>query len=317
MMRMFHHLKAARLIDWRACILTAAILCLLTSARAEDDSTNTPELPARRAMNISQEIEAEYSYLGGATTRRGSTDYGSVTEQHSDVKYVLSPQVTKTLLLRFGAEWQRFDFGVPNHAPIPDLLQQFNAVIGCDYQLADQWLLRVDLQPGVYSDFQDISWRDFNMPVVVGGVYLKSADVQFILGMLVDVRSQYPVLPAAGVRWQMTDEWTLDLVLPHPRIEYEANEKLTVYCGADFQAGMFTIGDHFGQDHGNPKLDHASLDYLEIRLGPGLAWKVLSNFTVEIAGGMMLYREYRYVNENTILRSHDAPYVSIACHARF
>ena len=299
------------------CALSLAILWAVSSSRAEDNPPPAIKTPARKAMNIAQELDADYSYVGGAQLQRGHTDYGSLTEQLGEVKYVFSPQVTRDFLLRVGAEWRRFTFGIPDHAPVPDVLQQVSAVIGCDFQLADRWLVRAELQPGVYSDFSDISWRDANMPLIVGALFLKSADLQFVIGLQVDVRSEYPVLPAAGARWKFAEEWTLNLIMPSPRIEYEANEKLVLYAGANVESGTFKVSDRFGQHHGDPKLDHASLDYFEIRTGPGLVWKVLPDVTVEIEAGAMLHREFRFVDEDTTIRSHAAPYGQIACHARF
>ena len=124
---------------------------------------------AANPMSISEELDAEYSYVGDAKTRGAGLNIGSIDEHSADVKYVVSPQVNKDLLLRFGFEWQRFSFGVPDHAAVPRVLQQASGVLGFDYQIADEWLLRMEVEPGIYSDFRDISWRDFDAPLVIGG----------------------------------------------------------------------------------------------------------------------------------------------------
>ena len=166
---------------------------------------------ADNSMAISEELDAQYTYVGGAATRGAGPHVGSVSEHSADVKYVFSPQVTKDVLLRFGCEWQRFSFDVPGDAPIPDTLQQVSAVIGLDYQLGDQWLVRAELEPGMYGDFENSTFRDFNAPLVLGAAYLADADLQWFFGLRVDLRSNYPVLPAPGVRWKFADEWTLNL----------------------------------------------------------------------------------------------------------
>src|SRR6266478_5951721 len=181
---------------------------------------------AANSMSVSQELDTEYSYTGGVNIRGGGVNVGSVDEQSADLKYVVSPQVNNDLLLRVGFEWQRFSFGVPDHAPVPAALQQASLVLGFDYQLTDEWLMRVEVQPGVYSDFRDITWRDVDAPLVIGGAYLASPDLQWFFGLRVDARTQYPVLPAAGVRWKFSDQWTLDFMLPKPRLEYDVTEKL-------------------------------------------------------------------------------------------
>jgi opacity protein-like surface antigen len=268
-------------------------------------------------MTISQEVNAEYVYVGGATTRGAGREVGSVDENNADIKYVVSPQITKDLLLRFGVEWQRLSFGVPNDAPVPGLLQQISAVWGVDYQFAEQWLLRVEAQPGLYSDSSDVRWDNLDVPVVLGAAYLKSPDLQWFFGLRVDARSQYPVLPAAGVRWKFSDEWTLNFVLPNPRLEYDVNERLQFYCGAGLDAGTFRVANNFGRDHGLAKLDNAVVDYTEIRIGVGAAWNVLPNVTVDAGAGYLPYRSFDFFDRDIVFRSHNAPYGQVACHARF
>ena len=84
---------------------------------------------ASNPMSISQELDAQYSYVGDAKTRGPGLNAGSIDEHSTDIKYVISPQVNRDLLLRFGLEWQRFSFGVPDHAAVPRVLQQVSGVL--------------------------------------------------------------------------------------------------------------------------------------------------------------------------------------------
>lgn len=265
------------------------------------------------SMGVSQELDAEYGYVAGAHTRNA----GKVDENSADVRYVISPQITKDLLLRIGAEWERFDFGVSEHLPIPDLLQQASLVLGFDYQFADLWIMRAEVEPGVYSDFRDVNWNDVDVPLYLGAVYLKDPDLQWIVGLRMDLRSHYPVLPGIGVRWKYADQWTLNLIFPKPRLEYELSNTLLLFFGAEMQGGTFRMSEHFGTTRGNPKLDNAVLDYTELRIGPGCSWKPLPNLTVEAGVGFMPYRNMDFFDQSVEIRSYNAPYGQITCHARF
>jgi len=272
---------------------------------------------AANPMSVSEELDAVYSYVGDANTRGVGLSHGEIDEQSSDLKYVVSPQVNKDLLLRFGAEWQRFSFDVPDHAAMPRLLQQASGVLGFDYQVADQWLMRVECEPGIYGDFENINWRDFNAPLVIAGIYLADADLQWLLGIRVDVRCEYPVLPVAGVRWKFADQWTLNLMLPSPRLEYAVNDRLTLYTGGGVEAGTFATGETFGTEHGEPKLDGAIVDFFELRLDAGFSWKLTPSVTVEAEVGYMPYRWFDFSEPDIDFRSYNAPYGQLACHARF
>ncbi len=272
---------------------------------------------ASNPLLLSQELDATYCYEGSATTMAGDRHVGSLTEHYADLKYVVSPQVGQKLLWRFGAEWQRFSFGVPDGVSLPKTLQQISAIIGCDYQLADQWLLRVEVQPGVYSDFEQVNWHSVDVPVIVGAAYLHNADLQWFFGVLMDPRCEYPLLPSVGVRWKFADQWTLNLQMPTPRLEYEATDNLKVYLGLGIKVGTFVVNNHFGTDHGLPQLNGATVDYYEARFGPGVSWKVLPNVTLEMEGGFVLGRWWDFYDARLQFASRQAPYVQIACHARF
>jgi opacity protein-like surface antigen len=272
---------------------------------------------AANPMSVSEELDAVYSYVGDANTRGAGLKHGEIDEQSSDLKYVVSPQVNRDLLLRFGAEWQRFSFDVPDHAAVPRLLQQASAVLGFDYQIADEWLMRVEVEPGIYGDFENINWRDFDAPLVIAGIYLADADLQWLLGIRVDVRCKYPVLPVAGVRWKFADQWTLNLMLPSPRLEYAVNDRFTLYTGGGVEAGTFATGETFGTEHGEPKLDGAIVDFFELRLDAGFSWKLTPSVTVEAEVGYMPYRWFDFSEPDIDFRSYNAPYGQVACHARF
>jgi hypothetical protein len=240
-----------------------------------------------------------------------------LSELNSDVKYVVSPQISKDLLLRIGAEWQRFSFPVRQHPAEPDTLQQLNLILGLDNQFADQWLMRLELEPGLYSDFSGLGWRSFNAPLKVGFAYLVDADLQWFFGLRVDVRSQYPVFPAAGVRWKFSDVWTLDMQLPKPRLEYDVNDKLQTWLGLGILAGTYVVGNHYGDARGLPQLNHATLDYTEVRLGPGFSWKARPDLTLEAEAGYVLYQTWDFFDQHIHPSSEPLPHLQLAVHARF
>jgi len=272
---------------------------------------------AANPMSVSEELDAVYSYVGDANTQGARMNHGEVDEQSSDLKYVISPQVTKDLLLRFGAEWERYSFDVPDHAPVPRLLQQVSGVLGFDYQIADEWLMRVEWEPGIYGDFENINWRDFDAPLVIAGIYLANADQQWLLGIRVDVRCEYPVLPVAGLRWKFADQWTLNAMVPSPRLEYEANNRLTLYAGGGVAAGTYAMGETFGTANGEPKLNGAIVDYFELRVDAGFSWKLTPQVSLEAEAGFMPYRWFDFFDPNISYRSHNAPYGQLACHSKF
>ncbi|HUJ09698.1 MAG TPA: DUF6268 family outer membrane beta-barrel protein [Verrucomicrobiae bacterium] len=268
-------------------------------------------------MATAQEFDADFDYVAGAPTHLRGANIGSVEEFNAAARYAVSPAITKRLLLRLGAEWQRSDLRVPDNVPLPKTLQQASAIVGLDCQLTDQWLLRTELDPGIYSDFKDVSWRDVNAPFLLTAACVVDADFQWFVGLRLNLYSQYPVWPVLGLRWKFADEWTLNLILPHPRLEYDVNERLKLYLGGRVQGGTYRVSDDFGTDHGDPRLNHELLDQYELRVGPGVSWRLLRNMTIDLDVGYMVYREFNFFDHHVVLRSNPAPYGQIAWHLRF
>ena len=267
---------------------------------------------------LSGEYVAEETYVGSGDVQRNSQKSVRDFDEHDSIlRLVFTPRI-KPGVLRLGAEWERFVFGIPDGAPLPDTLQAVNLVIGLDTQLSDSILIRVEAQPGVYNTgFDDLS-DDFNAPFVAGGSYIFSPNLQLVLGVSVDIESKYAVLPAGGIRWKMAPQWVLNAVLPTPRLEFEMNSGLTLYAGANLKQANYRVGDDFGDNTGTPRLNHAVLTYTEVRTGAGLDWKISPVVTLTGEVGYQPYREFDFYRAH--IRYHQdggAPYGMISLHGAF
>ena len=267
---------------------------------------------------LSGEYVAEETYVGSGDVQRNSQKSVRDFDEHDSIlSLVFTPRI-KPGVLRLGIEWERFSFGIPDGAPLPDTLQAVNLVIGLDTQLSDSILIRVEAQPGVYNTgFDDLS-DDFNAPFVAGGSYIFSPNLQLVLGVSVNIERKYPVLPAAGIRWKMAPQWVLNAVLPTPRLEFEVNSGLTLYAGANLKQANYRVGDDFGDNTGTPRLNHAVLTYTEVRTGAGIDWKISPVVTLTGEVGYQPYREFDFYRAH--IRYHQdggAPYGMISLHGAF
>jgi hypothetical protein len=290
--------------------LASATLLMAASALADESSNWWP---------LTGEFTAEATYVGEGDVERGPRKaVRNFDEIDSDIHLVLTPR-TKFGVLRLGAEWERFSFGLPQNAALPNTLQSFSAIFGLDMQFSDSILVRVETQPGLYnSGLGHLFWDDFNMPFVIGGTYIFSPDLQLVLGVSVDVERKYPVVPAAGVRWKIGPQWLLDAVLPKPRLVYEVTRDVSLYAGATVRAATFRVDDEFGVSHGIPRLNHAVITYSEIRTGAGFDWKISPMITLTGEVGYQPYREFDFYRAE-VRYHHDggAPYGTISLHGAF
>ena len=267
---------------------------------------------------ISNQFDAEFSLTSGLRTDLGHDRHGDVSGLSGLVRDVVSVRLGDGPLLRVGFDWQRFSFALPNRAPLPNTLQSLTAVVGFDMQLFESWLVRIEAEPGFYSGSGDFSARDFNVPFVIGGSYIASADLQWIVGVSVDVNRAIPVFPAVGVRWKFADRWVLNGVMPRPRLEYEWSKELTLFGGADLRGSTFRVSRDFGDTHGDARLNRAVVDLTEIRAGVGASWKVSSWLQADIETGVVAYRDFDFHRADTNYESKGAAaYGQLVIGAKF
>jgi hypothetical protein len=269
-------------------------------------------------FRFSAEYNIEETYVGDSDVARGRHHVNDFDESNTLVSFVFTPRFSFGIL-RLGASYERYSFGFDNGWPLPNTLQAANLVVGLDTQLSDSILIRIEAQPGIYgAGMDDLEWDDANIPFLVGGTYIYSPTLQFVLGVSVDVNREYPILPGGGVRWKFAPQWVLNAVLPTPRLEYELNSAFTLFAGAVIKSQTFRMSDGLGTAGGLPELDRAVLNYSEVRTGLGFDWKITPAMTLTLEGGYLPYREFDF--HRTEVRYHHeegAPYGTIALHGAF
>ena len=112
--------------------------------------------------------------------------------------------------------------------------------------------------------------------------------------MSVDPQRKYPVLPGIGFRYKYNADWTLDFILPQPRIEYTLDKSVLLYAGGDIQGSTFRTDTDFGTTHGVSKLNNAWVDYTQIRVGVGASWKIRPELTLEVEAGIVPIQEFDF-----------------------
>jgi len=310
-------------------------------APAGADSTASPapaedfSAPPASPVTLSYDLDADASYVGDARTNFGRAGQGDVSEAQSSARLVLGMQKGgDSPIFRLGLSYERYDFGLSKGAPVPNILQAANLVVGVDFQAFNSWLVRLEADPGFYNDARSTAFRNFNVPFSLGGSYIASENLQWIVGLGGDFNRQIPVIPAIGVRWAVTDDLVIDAVLPTPRIEYSWSKALTLYVGCDLDDGTYRLDRHFGNGVGatvvkkevttqkiigyrivppfspqpiyqvtrqqvsttvpGPDLNNAVVEYDEVRIGAGFTWKASKAFTFEMEAGYLPYREFDF-----------------------
>src|SRR5687768_956031 len=138
--------------------LFGLVLAGLIASPLQAQTIAAPEAPERSA-----EWRTEFSVTGRSEIAEGSRRLGEIRHHFTLVEgAALIPLERKATLLA-GLSMRRFDFS-GSQADVPGSLTALAFKLGYARTLTSRWSLRAEIDPGLYSDFEDISGDDFNAP---------------------------------------------------------------------------------------------------------------------------------------------------------
>ena len=303
------------------CLVLTAAQAFAVQVETYSTSSKSVALVESEESSFSFEFDIEGTYVGDGDVERGERGdlvIRDFDEVQARVRFLLTP-MTKIGILRLGVQTERYAFSFGSTAAIPDDLHSTNLIVGLDTELSDSLLVRFEAQPGFYGvDFDDFGQDTFNVPFILGGTYIFNSGFQIVFGVGVDALRRNVVLPGGGVRWKFAPQWTLNAVIPTPRLEYEPNSNLVLFAGADIRSTSYRVEKNFGTLRGNTALNHASITYNELRVGGGLDWKLSTAIKLSVEGGFIPFREFDF--HRTQVRYHQdggAPYLRFGFHAAY
>jgi len=258
---------------------------------------------------------ASFTYAWPAAVRLGDDSLGEGDSLEMAVTWVESLGGGDTWDWLAGVHWRRQQFNEPDAVPLPDSLQAAAAVFGVHWRINERWRLRGEVQPGIYSDFQEITGSDVNVPVLLETAFRFHDRLEVGVQLNVDPFREFPVVGAAGVTWRMNDRWLLSLWIPRPQIEFAVDKHWTLFGGASLTGGSYRVGWRFGQDAGRPELGDAQIDFQEVRVGAGARIALANRFTLELAGGWVVDRRFDFHERDLVFQSDGAPYVQFSLGA--
>lgn len=270
-----------------------------------------------QAAEVSHQFSTGFSYSAPADLNIGTVNTGEMDAFHTDVSYLLRFKTSETYAWGAGFGWERSGFGLPAGVPLPNTVHALTLKFQNDWKFADQWNLRIDVRPGLFSDLEDIDGGDFNAPLTVGVSYTQSETLMWVAAVNVDFYRDMPIIGGLGVRWKFAEDWTLSLLLPKPTIEYQVNKAVTVFAGGELMGGAYRVAEDLGTRTGRANLDDEIVSYREIRVGAGLRAHLGKGLTVSTEAGWVVDRRFTYDDADLQLNGDGALYFGLSLNARF
>lgn len=284
-------------------------------------TTSVSLLPAQTAVaprlpDKPFEWRTELSFAGSSDLREGTINRGDLRHHSFRLDGVHTVPLGNGANYLIGASWRRFEFS-DSSAPIPESLDALTMKLGYSRPLSPQWTVLTEIDPGLYTDFKDISGDDFNAPVGLRVAYAVSRELQWLFGMNVDFRSSNPVIGGFGVRWQFARDWTLAFIIPEPRVEYALSPSVRLTAGASLRGGTFRVAENFGRRRGRAELDNQDIDFREITAGFGARWEVKPGLNVSATAGWMIDRRFEFDERDLLLNGDGAPLLRLSVIGTF
>jgi hypothetical protein len=260
--------------------------------------------------------QSRFSSSGAASIAEGSRPLGEIRHHHAAIEGATTLALGRDSAAIIGLGWRRFDFS-GSVADVPDSLSSLAMKLGYSRTLSPKWSLRAEIDPGVYSDFEDVGSDDVSVPFGMRILYAASRELQWAFALFVDTRSSVPVIGGVGARWQFAPKWTLLAFLPEPRVEYAAADNLTLFAGAGMRGGTFRVAEDFGRRRGRGQLDNQDVDFRELTVGAGARWKISPALSAGVSLGWMLDRRFEYESRDLLLNGDGAPTLQFSLSGSF
>jgi hypothetical protein len=289
----------------KAACATIALLFLGYAANAD---TNAPSAIAY-SVNVSHTFDSELE--------RHHIDYGDFSATLLRASAVRSWSPNEQWSWRAGPVFEYARFDADRQAPLPERGYVTALLLGGDWQINDRWGLHADIRPGLYSDFEDISFADFNAPFIAAVSYRVSSNFLAVLALGVNLRSDLGTIGGPGIRWRFAELWTLNLILPKPVVEFAVAPSVTLYGGGEWRSFSFRTAEDFTSPGGSRRLRDDDFSYRELRGLAGARWQPSRKFNVALEGGYAFDRRAEYRDASVELDGGSAPFLQISMGGAF
>lgn len=300
---------------------TVGLLCLATISLAsvalaqeayKETRTVASAAEARPALDI---FSADASYVFESKLHDHGVNFGDQDAFSGSLEYSHRFFLAGKIYLRAGFSYQRFEFG-NTFAPVPDHLQSIAGLVKLEYLVGNDVGAFLEFRPGFYTE-DHIGISSFDVPITGGRVFVLQPEKLFLFvgANVAFLRGEYPILPVAGLVWRPNKQWTVNAIVPEPRLIYSPNDRLSFWLGGQLTGGSYRT------DRDNTifpvKLRNAAVDYSEYRAGVGIEFHPTNAVSLNVGGGYVFTRRFNFERADEEFKADGAPYLRAALHAEF
>jgi opacity protein-like surface antigen len=273
-------------------------------------------LSAQEGNRLRLTASADYSYVAPGDTKFQGTSGRKSDAQSVNAGIGGSVPLSDRWFLPVGIGSGNFFLGSVPGTPIPDRIDTLRLSAGLGYRFNDQWSISAALGP-VFYRLDEIGTDDLGIAGGVNALYRVSPKLTWSFGIGFSPESDIPVLPAAGVRWNIQTNLTLNLMFPRPVLIYRVAPKVGLFAGGDFKFAVFRADKNTGDTIGQPAFNNALGTYHDFHLGAGVEYELIHGLFLSFEGGYSLGRELDYKRLDQTVTFDPTPYCQAGVRCRF
>ncbi len=120
------------------------------------------------------------------------------------------------------------------------------------------------LRPGFYTDLEDLELESLAFPGYLTFIKTLSPGFSGILGVEVRPGWELPVMPRAGIKWELADDLSLELTVPESQLTWDVDDVWFSYVNVEWHNMSYSLADDDGLDR-----ESITLDYTDASIGVG------------------------------------------------
>jgi opacity protein-like surface antigen len=261
-------------------------------------------------------FSVDYSYVGPRQTKFQGANLGNSEAQSVHASLAGAVALDEKWFIPLGISSANFFLDPAAGAPIPEEIHTLRLLGGLGYHLNDQWSIAASLGPALYR-LSDVDTGTLGLGGMIHALWRLRPDLTLAFGVGFNPDLDVPVLPAAGVRWNIRTNLTLNLMFPRPVLIYRAAPKLSLFAGADIKFAVFRAAADQGNEIGQPRYNNALGTYRDFHLGAGVEYQMVRGLSLSVEGGYSVGREIDYHRIGQTVTFDPAPYAQAGLKYRF
>lgn len=289
-----------------ASLLLATAVTSTGVLRAEEPQ------PERTEGGLGLSIDAHFSATGSGDLKSKSVPQGSLSSREASVS--ISGEIplgaSDKLGIGLSSDGIYFDhdfsalipldpnagtYLLTHESPLPEELQSVSLDMLWTHRFSDKWTSLVAVSPGFSWAGSRCTSDSFALRGIAGFQYTSSPTLSYMFGIAYDTLSHdYKVMPAAGVTWTPSKEWSVSVGFPKTSVVYTVTPAFTAGLVLEGKGGTYRVDRDPWQRYNQTVLNDSKLEYTDVRLGLELGYRLTPRCSITGTVGSVVYREFEY-----------------------